>query len=122
MTKSGDNQFARIKYLENLIERWCEYYVDGMSSDDVQELYVDSLLSTDAPCKDIKVQEPDTTSYDITLRTYWVEVLLDDGATHGVPVDGYQDDLDRVKQDAMDNAKEWGLRPVEIDSITEEES
>ena len=35
----------RIEELKNLLERWCEYYVDGMSGDDVQELYVDTLYT-----------------------------------------------------------------------------
>jgi len=34
---------GRIEELKNLLERWCEYYVDGMSGNDIQELYVDTL-------------------------------------------------------------------------------
>jgi hypothetical protein len=46
MGKYRDN-FSRIKQLEILLERWCEYYVDGMSSEDIQDLYVDTLHAVD---------------------------------------------------------------------------
>lgn len=33
----------RIKELESFLERWTDYYVDGMDPDDAQDFYIDTL-------------------------------------------------------------------------------
>lgn len=45
-------------------------------------------------------------------NTYWVEVLLEDGEQYGAVVEGY--DEEEAFQNAEQDAREHGLRPVSI--------
>lgn len=53
----------------------------------------------------------------IDLTNYWVEVLDDTGLAWGFAIEAY--DEASAEALAMENAKEWGLRPSQIVSITE---
>ena len=37
------NDKERIKELQELLELWADYYVNGLHPDDIQNLYIDTL-------------------------------------------------------------------------------
>ena len=54
----------------------------------------------------------------LDLNRYWVEVLMDDGSQIGFATEGYT--MDDAEEQACMDAKERGLRPVEVVSVSNE--
>ena len=72
------------------------------------------------PCRitDDPLSDPDyPRGVYLDLERYWVEVLMDDGSHRGYAIEAY-DEVSAVVL-AFAEAKEHGLRPAEIVSITE---
>jgi hypothetical protein len=68
-------------------------------------------------CNEKPFQIPD----ELRLKTYWVELLLNGGGTHGCAVDAYTEK--EALQHAFEEAKCHGLQPCKkAESITEEVS
>lgn len=51
-------------------------------------------------------------------NTYWVELIMDDGSTHGFAEDG--ETLFEAWDAAIETATNHGMRPAGLESITEE--
>ena len=72
------------------------------------------------PCRitDDPMSDPDyPRGIYLDLERFWVEVLMDDGSQHGYAIEAYDEVSAEVL--AFAEAKEHGLRPAEIVSITE---